>query len=117
MANAARDGNRVPTLLGVSSSDGVTPVTIYADPTTHRLYVTAASSGSFSDAETPSGAVNGVNVTFTLAHTPSPAASLIFTVNGQVLAPVGVDYTLSTATITVNVAPPTTSVVLAWYRY
>ncbi len=41
MANASRDENFVPTLLGASSSDGITPVTIYADPTTHRLLVNA----------------------------------------------------------------------------
>lgn len=45
MGNAARDENRITTLLGVSSADGVTPVTIYADPTTHRLLVDNASSG------------------------------------------------------------------------
>ena len=39
MADAKRDNNRIPTLLAVSSSDGITPVTLYADPTTHRLYV------------------------------------------------------------------------------
>lgn len=39
MAEAKRDGNYVPTLLAVSSTDGVTPVVLYADPTTHRLYV------------------------------------------------------------------------------
>lgn len=39
MAEAKRDGNYIPTLLGVSSVDGVTPVVLYADPTTHRLYV------------------------------------------------------------------------------
>lgn len=39
MADAKRDGNRIPTLIAVSSVDGVTPVVLYADPTTHRLYV------------------------------------------------------------------------------
>ena len=39
MADAKRDGNYVPTLLAVSSADGTTPVALYADPTTHRLYV------------------------------------------------------------------------------
>jgi len=38
MAEAPRDKNRVPVLLGTSTSDGVTPVTVYTDPTTHRLY-------------------------------------------------------------------------------
>jgi hypothetical protein len=37
MNNASRDKNFVPTLLGVSSVDQVTPVPIFADPTTHRL--------------------------------------------------------------------------------
>lgn len=39
MAEAKRDGNYVPTLIGVSNADGTTPVTIYADPTNHRLLV------------------------------------------------------------------------------
>lgn len=39
MDNASRDENFVPTLLGVSSADGTTPTTIYADPDTHRLLV------------------------------------------------------------------------------
>lgn len=46
MAQAKRDQNNVPTLLGVSNADGVTPVVLYADPTTHRLLTdTAAGSG------------------------------------------------------------------------
>lgn len=39
MANAKRDQNYVPTLLGVSNADGVTPVTVYVDPATHRMLV------------------------------------------------------------------------------
>lgn len=44
MANisAPRDNNRVPVLIGTSSTDGTTPVTVYADPTTHRLKVDLA---------------------------------------------------------------------------
>lgn len=42
MANAKRDDNFVTTLLAVSSVDGVTPVTLYANPTTHRLLVDLA---------------------------------------------------------------------------
>ena len=37
--DASRDQNNIPTLLGVSNVDGVTPVKIYADPVTHRLLV------------------------------------------------------------------------------
>ena len=50
MGDAARDANRVTTLLGVSSSDGVTPVTLYADPTTHRLLTSAAGGAAPDDA-------------------------------------------------------------------
>lgn len=39
MANAKRDQNFVPTLIGVSSSDGITPTRVYVDPVTHRLLV------------------------------------------------------------------------------
>lgn len=39
MADASRDSNFVPTLLAASSADGVTPVKVYANPTTHRLLV------------------------------------------------------------------------------
>lgn len=42
MSNASRDENNVPTLLAASSSDGVTPTLVYADPTTHRLLVSGS---------------------------------------------------------------------------
>lgn len=116
--NAPRDKNFVTALLGTSSADGITPVVLWADQTTHRLLVDASSGvPNFADGEIPGGAVNGSNVTFTLAHTPSPALSLELFVNGQLLSPVGVDYTLVTATITLNTAPPTNSVIICWYRF
>lgn len=40
--NAKHDGNFVPTLTGVSSSDGTTVTPVYVDPTTNRLYVDAS---------------------------------------------------------------------------
>lgn len=46
MAQASRDENRVTTLLAVSNADGETPVTLYADPTTHRLLVSSGGGGS-----------------------------------------------------------------------
>ncbi len=48
MAQAKRDDNYIPTLLAVSNADGTTPVVLWADPTTHRLLV-SASSGSLND--------------------------------------------------------------------
>lgn len=63
MAQAARDNNLVPTLIGVSSVDGITPTLIYVNPTTNRMLVSAGSAtpgGSdthvqFNDASTLAG--------------------------------------------------------------
>lgn len=41
MGRARRDDNRIPTLIGVSATDGETPIEIHADATTKRLYVNA----------------------------------------------------------------------------
>lgn len=41
---AKRDQNFVTTLLAASSVDGISPVTLWADPVTHRLLVDASSS-------------------------------------------------------------------------
>lgn len=53
MANATRDENSVPTLLGSSSTDGKTPVRVYADPNTHRLLVQlqAGATGTFTSSD------------------------------------------------------------------
>lgn len=45
--SAPRDDNRVPTLIGVSSVDGKTPVLPYVDPITHRLLVDTLGGGTF----------------------------------------------------------------------
>jgi len=42
MAEAKRDNNQVTTLLAVSNADGITPVVLWADPSTHRLLVSYA---------------------------------------------------------------------------
>ncbi len=72
----------------------------------------------FSDSEVPSGAINGSNTAFTLAFAPSPAASLELYLNGLRLD-AGVDYSLSSNTITFFVAstPQTGDLILASYRY
>ena len=46
MADAKRDNNVVTTLIAVSSADGITPVVLWADPTTHRLLVDTSGSGA-----------------------------------------------------------------------
>lgn len=78
----------------------------------------SASAGvGFVDGETPSGTLNGVNATFTLAQTPAPASSLELYRNGLVQT-VGVDYTLSGNTITFLTAdiPGGGETLQAYYR-
>lgn len=67
MADAKRDTNSVPTLLGVSNADGITPVVLWADPTTHRLLV--SSSGITLMVAT--GTVDNSNTAFTFASQPT----------------------------------------------
>lgn len=72
---------------------------------------------TFSDNEVPSGSINSSNVTFTLAHTPSPALSLSCFLNGVEQRAAGADFTLSTATITYGTAPTTGDTLVCSYRY
>lgn len=82
MAQASRDQNSVPTLLAVSSVDGVTPVVVYADPVTHRLLVdSAAASGTVTSVSvvTANGFAGSV-----ADPTTTPAITLSTTVTGIV---------------------------------
>ena len=64
--------------------------------------------------ETPTGTVNGINVSFTVAGTPI-ANSLKLFLNGQLQYAGGTDYTLSSSTITYASAPLTGSTHRVWY--
>lgn len=63
--------------------------------------------------ETPSGTINGSNVTFTIANTPT-SGTLVLTKNGLQQKPT-TDYTISSGTITMVVAPATGALLLANY--
>lgn len=70
MANAKIDENSVRTLIGASSTDGITPTVVYVNPTTHRMLVdNAASSGVTSinadttSAQTIAGTAGQITVT------------------------------------------------------
>lgn len=64
-----------------------------------------------------SGTVNGINTTFTVAHTPNPSSIMLF-LNGICLQPgAGNDYTISTSTITMLFAPLTGDKLIASYMY
>jgi uncharacterized phage infection (PIP) family protein YhgE len=74
---------------------------------------------TFSDAEIPSGPINGTNATFTLAAAPNPVLSLKLYKNGMLLQQNG-DYTLSSARITftsAQVTPQTGDSITAFYRH
>lgn len=99
MAQAGRDQNFVPTLLGVSNVDGTTPITVYADPTTHRLLVdTASGTGTVTTVSvvTANGFAGTVaNATTTPAITLSTTITGILKGDGTAIsqATAGTDYT------------------------
>jgi len=77
----------------------------------------AASAINFADKVTPSGTVNGSNVTFVLPQTPITGSDHVYK-NGQLMeVGSGNDYTISAATITFDVAPLTNDQIRASYRY
>lgn len=66
--------------------------------------------------EAPSGAVNGVNVTYTLSGTPVSNASVTLWLDGIVqYQGIGLDYTISGSTITMATAPVTNQTLWATY--
>lgn len=74
------------------------------------------SSYNFADEEVPTGVVDGVNVTFTLAHAPNPPSSLKLYGNLLRLRS-GTHYTISGSTITYTNAPQSGDSHIADYRY
>jgi len=65
--------------------------------------------------ETPSGSINGSNVTFTIAYTPTSGSLKLFLNGIRLKSGSGNDYTISTATITMTSAPITNDVLIADY--
>jgi hypothetical protein len=99
--------------------------TVFAGPTsggaaapTFRKLVSAdlpAGTVNFVTGEVPSGAINGVNVTYTLANTPVAGSLALFQEGARLTN--GVDYTISAITITFVTAPKPNDLLLADYRY
>lgn len=95
---AKRDDNQVPSVLAVSSTDGISPVTLWADPVSHRLLVQAIGSIGTS---VKNEIVSGSGTSFTLANTPV-TGTVDLRAMGQFLTPgAGNDYTISGAVITI----------------
>lgn len=105
-----------------SAGAGKTFVLSTADPitlgTTGLTFVqTGGASQNFAVRETPSGAVNGINMTFGLANTPVSGSEEVY-LNGILQEPgAGNDYTISSATITYLTAPVTGDRLRVSYRY
>lgn len=96
--------------MAVSSTDGITPVIVWADPVTHRLLTTSTGGGGATVyTETPQGLINSSNTAYTTAHAITTIYS--FAINGQYLHPQDLvaltgDYTFSGSTITFLSALP-----------
>ena len=85
----------------LSFTSGVTATPV-GDGTTLNLAVSGGSSTTFYT-ETPSGAIDGANTSYTVAHTITTIFS--FAINGQYLHPTA-DYTFTGTTITMVTALP-----------
>ena len=105
-------GSTITFLPGSTPNTGDTLSAYYRIPGTAPL-------ASFVDTEVPAGAINGSNLSFTLALAPNPALSLKLYKNG-VLLNQNYDYTLSGNTITFggpSVAPQSGDALVAAYRH
>ncbi len=108
--------------LGMGNVNGPSPTIVghlaLWDNTTGTLLSDGGVPVIFEDFETPVGVVDGINTVFTLAHSPSPANSLLlFHKTGRlILIGGGLDYTLAAAVITTTAAPAAGDVLYAWYR-
>jgi hypothetical protein len=105
----------LPIAIAVTSNSGVVGL---VDKRPDFLASAVGSFPSFSDAEVPSGAINGSNKVFTLMNPPGPPSSLELFVNG-VLQTQGAlnDYILNGAIITFNFAPQIGDGVVGFYRH
>ena len=73
---------------------------------------------NFADSEIPSGAVNNLNTTYSLAHAPNPTSSLHLFRNGMRLSlPADYGLTGTTGVIVLTVAPGIGDQIIADYRY
>ena len=97
---------------------GATPQSGDVLTASYRYGGDAAPSVAFVDSETPSGAIDGSNMTFTTAFAPAPASSLALYRNGLLMKQ-GADYNLAGATITFisSVVPGTGDILTVSYRY
>lgn len=66
--------------------------------------------------EAPVGAIDGTNATFTLAHAPTSASSVMLWLNGQLLTQgAGNDFTVTSQTLTMSFPPQSGDILLTMY--
>lgn len=89
----------------------------YSTASLHSEIASAVTPPELIEREVPTGAIDGSNVTYTLAHTLNANSECVFK-NG-ILQNVGTgnDYTISGVTITMASAPATGDVLLVNYNY
>jgi hypothetical protein len=113
---APRDKNRVAALLGTSNVDGESTVKIYADPTTHRLFV-ESSGGAGASIQTDVFIATSGQTVFTA--TQNVAGTYYISVNGNIATPTNQDpsgyYTVSGDTATFSSGQIVGSVILWCY--
>lgn len=106
---------------GVSLATGVTSIDFVGSGVTGGAVGTAVTetiTGSTINEvrnEVPAGDINGVNTDFVIANTPTSGTLQVY-LNGT-RQKVTDDFTLSTATITFLIAPPSGSNILVDYQY
>ena len=83
---------------------------VYASPYTEKM-----AAGTFWVEETPTGALNGSNTSFTLSDSPNPVSSAELEINGQTVVYTD-DFTISGSTLTTVYAYPTGTVMRIRFR-
>ena len=89
---------------------------VVATATGNNTTVTISGGGTSSPASVPTGTINGSNTVFTLANTPIVGTERVY-LGGARQQGGGGDYTISGATITFNIAPPTGIILIVDYSY
>lgn len=105
--------NRIYTFLaGVQQSAAPDPGT----PASSADVIPFSYMGTIVEQEAPTGALNGSNTAFTLAHTPLSGWPFALFLDGIKLI-LGTDYTRTGTAITMTTAPASNQVLTADYRY
>lgn len=102
-----RDQNSVPVLAGITDDANQEIRMVRVDPATNRVLVSATGIGV--NVETPTGTVNGSNVTFTVVNTP------VAVIIDGITKFSGFGYTYAAGTITVDSDGPPVQYIRTFY--